>query len=111
MLRMCALTVFGETDSCPAISGRTRQQQPGHPAAQQRVVIAPHGRVHVGGVAAHRDLLDLAQHREPVPGSPLAGAGHDRAVASCAAALWARAAVRMSSTTVSSGIAVESITR
>ncbi len=24
MLRMCALTVFGETDSCPAISGRDR---------------------------------------------------------------------------------------
>ena len=24
MLRMCALTVFGETDSCPAISGRDK---------------------------------------------------------------------------------------
>jgi hypothetical protein len=49
MLRMCALTVFGETDSCPAISCRNKAAAAGHPAAQQRVVIAPHGRVHVGG--------------------------------------------------------------
>jgi hypothetical protein len=46
------------------------QQQPGHQAAQQHLLIAPDGRVHVGGVTADRDLLDPAQHREPVPRGP-----------------------------------------
>jgi hypothetical protein len=44
------------TGGLPRPAGRQQPQLPG----------APHGRVHVGGVGAHRDLLDLAQHREPV---------------------------------------------
>src|SRR5262249_47044259 len=73
--------------------------QPGRPPQARRIPRRPRPPVR----ADHEPLLAASP--------PLAGAGHDRAAASCDTTLWARAATRMSSTTASRGIAVESITR
>src|SRR5580692_7515155 len=75
-------------------SGRAARRRGGHPGRELIQRHAPDGRLGRGAARPSR-----------------ADAGHDRAVAPSGVPAWARAAVRTSLMTTSSGIAVESITR